>query len=114
MRLPGLLEALLNYANYELPQMMAPGLPCYNARAAYEHMRERLLPYLTEARLNLKLLANHVTKWQVREAGLAGALPVGQSYCLGLGISAGFGNFCTGVDVSKLSAVWHVLGKKCG
>ncbi|GFR47049.1 hypothetical protein Agub_g8734, partial [Astrephomene gubernaculifera] len=65
LRLPRPLELLLNDANYALPQIVAPGLPCYAAREAYEHMRERLLPYLTEARMNVKLLVNHMTKWQV-------------------------------------------------
>lgn len=65
VRMPRPLEVLLNDANYALPQLVAPGLPCFHAREAYEYMRERLLPYLTEARLSVKLLTNHVTKWQV-------------------------------------------------
>ncbi|GLC38206.1 hypothetical protein PLESTB_001087900 [Pleodorina starrii] len=65
LRLPRPLELLLNDANYSLPQLLAPGLPVWRAREAYEYARERLLPYITEAPFSIKLLTNHITKWQV-------------------------------------------------
>ncbi|KAG2447909.1 hypothetical protein HYH02_007363 [Chlamydomonas schloesseri] len=65
LRLPRPLEVLLNNANYMLPQAVAPGLPLWSAPAAYTVLATRLGPYLTEASLSLKLLTNHVTKWQI-------------------------------------------------
>ncbi|KXZ46747.1 hypothetical protein GPECTOR_41g712 [Gonium pectorale] len=65
LRLPRPLELLLNEANYGLPQAVAPGLPLWGAREGYELLKKRLGPYLTEGGLSLKLLTNHVTKWQV-------------------------------------------------
>ncbi len=65
VRLPRPLEVLLNDANYSLPQLVAPGLPVFRVREAYDYMRERLLPYLTEATLSMRLLTNHITRWQV-------------------------------------------------
>jgi hypothetical protein len=47
-------------------QLIAPGLPMWSAREAYEFLRPRLLPYLTEAGPSVKLLVNHLTVWQVR------------------------------------------------
>ncbi|GLI60987.1 hypothetical protein VaNZ11_003244 [Volvox africanus] len=76
VRLPRPLELLLNDANYTLPQLVAPGLPGFHAREAYGHMRERLLPYLTEATLSVKLLTNHITKWQVYDEERETYLPM--------------------------------------
>lgn len=45
-------------------------MPFYHARAAYDMMKERLAPYLTEATLNVRLLTNQVTKWQVYDEDL--------------------------------------------
>nr|ANF04698.1 omega-6 fatty acid desaturase [Chlamydomonas sp. ICE-L] len=63
--LPRWLEYILNDANYHLPQHLDPTVPCYHAREATEQLRERLGPYMTEAPLSLKLLANIITCWQV-------------------------------------------------
>ncbi|GIL81457.1 hypothetical protein Vretimale_973 [Volvox reticuliferus] len=76
VRLPRPLELLLNDANYTLPQLVAPGLPGFHAREAYAYMRERLLPYLTEATLSIKLLTNHITKWQVYDEERETYLPM--------------------------------------
>ncbi|KAG2430082.1 hypothetical protein HXX76_010181 [Chlamydomonas incerta] len=65
LRLPRPLEVLLNNANYMLPQAVAPGLPLWSAPAAYAVLAARLGPYMTEGPLSLKLLTNHVTKWQI-------------------------------------------------
>ncbi len=40
-------------------------VPFYHAPAATEAIRRKLGPYLTEARLNGKLLRNLIEKWQV-------------------------------------------------
>lgn len=55
-------------------QAVAPGLPMWSAPAAYAVLAARLGPYLTEASMSLKLLTNHVTRWQVRgrEGGCMG------------------------------------------
>eukprot|EP00200_Dunaliella_tertiolecta_P000995 CAMPEP_0202364582 /NCGR_PEP_ID=MMETSP1126-20121109/15938_1 /ASSEMBLY_ACC=CAM_ASM_000457 /TAXON_ID=3047 /ORGANISM="Dunaliella tertiolecta, Strain CCMP1320" /LENGTH=179 /DNA_ID=CAMNT_0048959265 /DNA_START=61 /DNA_END=601 /DNA_ORIENTATION=- len=66
IRLPSWLEAVLNYPNYHMPQHLAPDdVPYYNAKRATEGLRERLWPYMTEGKLSVKLLVNHITKWQV-------------------------------------------------
>jgi fatty acid desaturase len=68
--LPAPLEALINHANYDLHQHVAfNGVPAYHAKAATQALRERLWPYMHEAPLSLKLLTNHITKWQVRACG---------------------------------------------
>ncbi len=66
-----LLVYLITPISRSLPhQAVAPGMPFYHARAAYDMMKERLAPYLTEATLNVRLLTNHVTKWQVYDEDL--------------------------------------------
>ncbi|PNH08494.1 Omega-6 fatty acid desaturase, chloroplastic [Tetrabaena socialis] len=79
LRLPRPLELLLNDANYTLPLMVAPDLPFYHAREAYGSMRERLLPYLTEADLSLKLITNHITKWQVYDEEMHSYMPLDEA-----------------------------------
>lgn len=47
-------------------QHVAPDVvPYYHAKAATQALRSKLWPYMTEGALNPKLLANHITKWQV-------------------------------------------------
>ncbi|KAG2497440.1 hypothetical protein HYH03_004595 [Edaphochlamys debaryana] len=65
MRLPAPLEALINYANYQLPQIVAPGLPLWHAREAYDIMATKLAPYTSEAKLTMRYLTNQITRWQV-------------------------------------------------
>lgn len=63
--LPRWLEVLLHDANYHLPQHLSLGVPMERARQAYGHLRERLGPYLTEARLSFTLLNNLLLRWAV-------------------------------------------------
>jgi hypothetical protein len=66
----GWLERLLGFQNHALPQMLAWGvIPYYHAAAATQALRSRLWPYMSEAPLTIKLLTNHITKWQVSEGG---------------------------------------------
>eukprot|EP00983_Pelagomonas_calceolata_P058070 1145348-Pelagomonas_calceolata.AAC.3 len=54
-------------------QHLAPDdVPYYNAKRATEGLRERLWPYMTEGKLSVKLLVNHITKWQVRRSWRTG------------------------------------------
>jgi hypothetical protein len=57
---------LLNASNATLQHLAPDDVPYYHAKRATEALRERLWPYMTEGHLSIKLLVNHITKWQVR------------------------------------------------
>ncbi|GBG00516.1 omega-6 fatty acid desaturase [Raphidocelis subcapitata] len=64
--LPRWLEALVGGANLGLPRMMSISIPRYNLRPAYEELKAKLGPYLTEADLlSPRLLLNLSTRWLI-------------------------------------------------
>lgn len=63
---PQILEILFAGVQTRPLQHLAPDdVPYYHAKRATQALRERLWPYMTEGPLSLKLLINHITKWQV-------------------------------------------------
>lgn len=103
LRMPGWLEALLNYPNYHVPMHLSlDGIPFYHAKKATEAMREKLWPYMSEAHFGPKLITNHVTKWQVR------GIPWEGWPADGAGLQ--MGQVCCYVCHRRLGVVCHIGG----
>ncbi len=66
LRLPRALEWLINDANLHVPAHVSTQIPCYRLRAVHGAMQRALGAYMSEARLNWRLLINLVERWQAR------------------------------------------------